>query len=147
MTVLSKKEYIIEIQFSRSVIKLFFEKKQKYLLVSFMPERLLARMFNQEKIIAELNEGLHFYFITLDSEHVSFYSIIYYSNSTRWRFIFEFLLIGLDPADPGFTGRPEWARLDATDAAFVDVIHTDASKFAIVAGEFKIKRIFKATKR
>ncbi|XP_069127566.1 pancreatic triacylglycerol lipase-like [Argopecten irradians] len=34
---------------------------------------------------------------------------------------------GLDPADPYFQGGDPIIRLDATDADFVDVIHTDAS--------------------
>ena len=49
-------------------------------------------------------------------------------------FVFVYIT-GLDPADPGFSGLPTSARLDASDATFVDVIHTDASKFAVVAGE------------
>ena len=36
-----------------------------------------------------------------------------------------FLLIGLDPAGPFFRLVPTFARLDPTDAQFVDVIHTD----------------------
>ncbi|XP_045200341.1 inactive pancreatic lipase-related protein 1-like [Mercenaria mercenaria] len=43
-------------------------------------------------------------------------------------------ITGLDPADPGFTGRPLDKRLDASDADFVDVIHTDASKFNLLSG-------------
>lgn len=46
-----------------------------------------------------------------------------------------YAVAGLDPADPGFTGRPLDARLDAGDAVLVDVIHTDSSKFTIVAGQ------------
>ncbi|KAL4219799.1 hypothetical protein ACF0H5_020211 [Mactra antiquata] len=41
---------------------------------------------------------------------------------------------GLDPADPGFSGRPLDKRLDASDAQFVDVIHTDGSKFNVLSG-------------
>ncbi|OWF47404.1 pancreatic lipase-related protein 2-like [Mizuhopecten yessoensis] len=36
-------------------------------------------------------------------------------------------ITGLDPADPYFQGGDPIIRLDATDADFVDVIHTDAS--------------------
>ncbi len=35
--------------------------------------------------------------------------------------------LGLDPAGPGFNAQPAQARLDASDAHFVDVIHTDVS--------------------
>lgn len=35
--------------------------------------------------------------------------------------------VGLDPADPYFQGTDVRVRLDPSDAAFVDVIHTDGS--------------------
>ncbi len=34
--------------------------------------------------------------------------------------------VGLDPAGPFFRTVPTYARLDPSDAQFVDVIHTDA---------------------
>ena len=37
-------------------------------------------------------------------------------------------LAGLDPAGPLFENTPEEVRLDAGDASFVDVIHSDAEK-------------------
>ncbi|RDD46186.1 Inactive pancreatic lipase-related protein 1 [Trichoplax sp. H2] len=41
---------------------------------------------------------------------------------------------GLDPADPNFQGQSTAARLDKTDADFVDVIHSDADTFLLGAG-------------
>lgn len=35
------------------------------------------------------------------------------------------MFAALDPAGPQFTGTPPEDRLDATDAQFVDVLHTD----------------------
>lgn len=37
------------------------------------------------------------------------------------------LAIGLDPAGPYFQGMPAFVRLDASDAKFVDVIHTNGA--------------------
>lgn len=44
----------------------------------------------------------------------------------------HFLLIGLDPAYPGFSVENPGERLDTTDARFVDVMHTNSAK--IVGG-------------
>lgn len=44
---------------------------------------------------------------------------------------FCFTLTGLDPAGPGFDFDHADARLDPTDAMFVDVIHSDVRNFAI----------------
>ena len=41
--------------------------------------------------------------------------------------IILFFSPGLDPAGPGFHGTPPDGRLAATDAMFIDVIHTDIS--------------------
>ncbi|XP_053524502.1 pancreatic lipase-related protein 2-like [Artibeus jamaicensis] len=43
-------------------------------------------------------------------------------------------ITGLDPAEPCFQGTPEEVRLDASDAMFVDVIHTDSSPFVPFLG-------------
>ena len=45
-----------------------------------------------------------------------------------YRQIFFCFVLGLDPADPYFQGTDPVVRLDPTDAAFVDVIHTDGSR-------------------
>lgn len=44
-------------------------------------------------------------------------------------------MTGLDPADPLFTGKPINRRLNRDDATFVDVIHTDATEFAVTKGK------------
>ncbi|XP_077499203.1 pancreatic triacylglycerol lipase-like [Amblyomma americanum] len=45
-------------------------------------------------------------------------------------------ITGLDPADPYFQHMPNFARLDPTDARFVDVLHTDGGTvFDLVKGE------------
>ena len=41
---------------------------------------------------------------------------------------------GLDPAAPLFEGEAIGARLDKSDATFVDIIHTNTQKVAIVTG-------------
>ncbi|XP_059156353.1 pancreatic lipase-related protein 2-like [Physella acuta] len=41
---------------------------------------------------------------------------------------------GLDPAEPNFLNKAVAARLDADDAKFVDVIHTDGRHFDFVGG-------------
>ncbi|KAK3091087.1 hypothetical protein FSP39_017022 [Pinctada imbricata] len=43
-------------------------------------------------------------------------------------------ITGLDPAEPNFKGYDVRVRLDPTDAAFVDVIHTDDTGYDTVSG-------------
>ncbi|XP_037656576.1 lipase member I [Choloepus didactylus] len=40
-------------------------------------------------------------------------------------------ITGLDPAGPRFSGKPQYDRLDYTDATFVDVIHSDTNGLGI----------------
>lgn len=62
-------------------------------------------------------------FVTSDKLQVRFCCYKDYSSpSVRVCWIF----IGLDPAGPYFHGLPSFARLDHTDANFVDVVHTNA---------------------
>ena len=42
---------------------------------------------------------------------------------------FIFVASGLDPARPNFEGNDPEARLDKSDANFVDVIHTNSAPF------------------
>lgn len=49
--------------------------------------------------------------------------------------LFISYFIGLDPADPFFSGKPLNRRLDPNDATFVDVIHTDGSNFTFAQGK------------
>ncbi|XP_028514063.1 inactive pancreatic lipase-related protein 1 [Exaiptasia diaphana] len=41
---------------------------------------------------------------------------------------FNFVIVGLDPASPGYRDEHIDVRLDATDAEFVDVIHSDSPR-------------------
>ncbi|XP_069126907.1 pancreatic triacylglycerol lipase-like [Argopecten irradians] len=43
-------------------------------------------------------------------------------------------ITGLDPAEPNFKDTPPEVRLDANDANFVDVIHTDGSEYDTISG-------------
>ncbi|OWF43648.1 pancreatic lipase-related protein 2-like [Mizuhopecten yessoensis] len=43
-------------------------------------------------------------------------------------------ITGLDPAEPNFEDTPTEVRLDATDANFVDVIHTDGTEYDTISG-------------
>ena len=38
-----------------------------------------------------------------------------------------YISLGLDPAGPYFLSMPNFVRLDRSDAAFVDIIHTDGT--------------------
>ena len=44
------------------------------------------------------------------------------------------MILGLDPAGPVFARRPRKARLDSTDARFVDVIHTSFNYLVGIMG-------------
>ncbi|XP_033738718.1 pancreatic lipase-related protein 2-like [Pecten maximus] len=43
-------------------------------------------------------------------------------------------ITGLDPAEPNFKDTPPEVRLDANDANFVDIIHTDGSEYETISG-------------
>ena len=58
------------------------------------------------------------------------HTIAYAANwLTRNRTLTLPFLLGLDPAGPQFTGQPTQTRLDPTDAAFVQAIHTNSQDF------------------
>jgi len=65
----------------------------------------------------EIAKGRHFYLILIKSVNTV--------PST-----------GLDPAEPYFEGAVEAVRLESRDADFVDVIHSDGSKFLGSLGKF-----------
>ena len=44
------------------------------------------------------------------------------------------MILGLDPAGPVFARRPRKARLDSSDARFVDVIHTSFNYLVGIMG-------------
>ena len=60
-----------------------------------------------------------YYWIEIDGNLIKFY---------------DDYLIGLDPAEPYFEHTEPMIRLDASDALFVDVIHTDAGPFIAGGG-------------
>ena len=45
--------------------------------------------------------------------------------------------IGLDPARPFFEWMPAFVRLDATDAQFVDVVHTDGGVAGTISSNYE----------
>jgi len=48
-------------------------------------------------------------------------------------------IVGLDPAGPEFNLADHRARLDSTDAKFVDVIHSNGCKYRYIWLSFNVK--------
>lgn len=52
-----------------------------------------------------------------------------YPDERAYQDLQEFLIPGLDPAEPHFSNTSPMVRLDPTDAEFVTAIHTDCNPF------------------
>ncbi len=89
----------------------------------FTGKHLATKGFSLERITGTMPTQEHVFFLPL-KWILSLPSRRAFSEQIRSKGLSS---AALDPAGPGFNNQPLSGRLDATDARFVDVIHTDAN--------------------
>ena len=90
---------------------------------------LIASLHDRDKRYLDKKRLFDYSLQLLDAEY-SFSSYFHWYQSIMY-ICWNVFSAGLDPARFAFTDAPPDARLDKSDARFVDVIHTDIGKWGL----------------